>query len=120
VSATRPADTGVEHRQCDGDLVRAFGFLGKRWNGMLLAVLGKGPAGFAELKRALGISDSVLSDRLAELSRADLVARTVDAGPPLSVTYALTEAGEALLPALRALGDWARVNLTDERCAGLR
>ncbi|QIG46060.1 helix-turn-helix transcriptional regulator [Nocardioides anomalus] len=87
---------------------------------MLLAVLGQGPAGFAELKRALGISDSVLSDRLAELAGADLVARTVVAGPPLSVTYALTDAGEALLPALRALGDWARVNLTDERCAGLR
>lgn len=105
-------------RACDAALSRAFGFLGKRWNGMLLSVLGSGPAGFAELKRGLGISDSVLSDRLGELTAAGLVARTVDEGPPLSVTYALTDSGTALLPALEALGDWARENLTEERCRG--
>lgn len=116
----RPAAEQVapEQRACDAALSRAFGFLGKRWNGMLLSLLGSGPAGFAELKRGLGISDSVLSDRLAELAAAGLVARTVDEGPPLSVTYALTDAGTALLPALEALGDWARENLTEERCRG--
>jgi DNA-binding HxlR family transcriptional regulator len=107
-----------EARACDGSLSRAFGFLGKRWNGMLISVLGSGPAGFAELKRALGISDSMLSDRLAELTRAGLVERTVDEGPPVSVAYALTDAGMAIMPALRALGDWARDNLTEERCSG--
>jgi DNA-binding HxlR family transcriptional regulator len=113
----RPA---VEHepRSCDAALSRAFEFLGKRWNGMLLSLLGTGPAGFAELKRGLGISDSVLSDRLAELSRAGLVERSVDEGPPLSVTYALTDAGTALLPALQALGAWSRENLSEERCTG--
>jgi DNA-binding HxlR family transcriptional regulator len=105
-----------EHRSCDAALSRAFEFLGKRWNGMLLSLLGQGPTGFSELKRGLGISDSVLSDRLAELSRAGLVERTVDAGPPISVTYSLTDAGTALLPALTSLGDWARTNLTEERC----
>jgi DNA-binding HxlR family transcriptional regulator len=105
-------------RACDGALARAFQFLGKRWNGMLLSVLGSGPAGFADLKRALGISDSVLSDRLAELSSAGLVARTVDGGPPVTVAYELTEAGRAVLPALHQLGDWARDNLDEERCAG--
>lgn len=105
-------------RVCDAALTRAFSFLGKRWNGMLLASLGSGPAGFAELKRGLGISDSMLSDRLAELSRAGLVARTVDDGPPLSVSYTLTDAGAALRPALDVLADWARDNLTEERCTG--
>ena len=88
----RPA---VEHepRACDAALSRAFEFLGKRWNGMLLGTLVPGPAGFAELKRGLGISDSMLSDRLAELTRAGLIARNVDEGPPLAVTYALTSSG---------------------------
>jgi DNA-binding HxlR family transcriptional regulator len=59
-----------EPRACDAALSRAFEFLGKRWNGVLLGTLIQGPAGFAELKRGLGISDSMLSDRLLELTRA--------------------------------------------------
>jgi DNA-binding HxlR family transcriptional regulator len=112
--------TEVEHepRACDAALSRAFEFLGKRWNGMLLGTLGEGPAGFAELKRTLGISDSMLSDRLAELTRAGLVDRTVETGPPVSVAYALTPSGEAVLPALGSLTEWARENLTEERCRG--
>jgi DNA-binding HxlR family transcriptional regulator len=71
-----------------------------------------GPAGFAELKRAVtGISDSVLSERLSELAGAGLVQRTVDEGPPVSVAYALTDSGSALLPALRELTTWAAKNL---------
>jgi hypothetical protein len=29
---------------CDGALARAFGFLGKRWNGLIIGVLAGGPA----------------------------------------------------------------------------
>lgn len=100
-----------EPRACDGALSQAFAFLGKRWNAMLISVLGSGPAGFAELKRVLGISDSMLADRLSELAGAGLVRRTVDSGPPVAVSYELSESGRALLPALRSIGDWARDNL---------
>jgi DNA-binding HxlR family transcriptional regulator len=111
------AALGHEPRACDAALSRAFEFLGKRWNGVLLGTLIQGPAGFAELKRGLGISDSMLSDRLVELTRAGLVERAVDTGPPVSVSYALTTNGHALLPALRALTTWAQENLPAERCA---
>jgi DNA-binding HxlR family transcriptional regulator len=104
-----------EPRACAGALVRAFQFLGKRWNGVLLGSLVNGPAGFAELKRLVdGISDSVLSDRLAELVAAGLVVRDVDEGPPVSVTYAVTDSGRALVPALNALTAWAAANLPPE------
>ena len=104
----------VEPRACDAALARAFRFLGKRWNGVLLGTLVHGPAGFAQLKRAVpGISDSVLSERLTELTAAGLVERTVDAGPPVAVTYRLTEASLALAPALGALSAWAADNLRD-------
>ncbi|MGV8875049.1 MAG: winged helix-turn-helix transcriptional regulator [Rhodococcus sp. (in: high G+C Gram-positive bacteria)] len=101
-----------EPRACDGALTKAFGFLGKRWNGILLATLMNGPMGFSDLRRAVGgISDSVLSDRLGELGTAGLVSRTVDEGPPISVQYSLTASGEALLPSLQALTEWASKNL---------
>jgi DNA-binding HxlR family transcriptional regulator len=109
---TTSGDVTHEARACDAALARAFGFLGKRWNGLLLGTLMQGSAGFAELKRAVtGISDSVLSDRLTELAGAGLVHRRVDAGPPIAVEYTLTDAGRALLPALEALTTWAEHNL---------
>ena len=117
---TTSPEAAPEHepRACDAALSRAFEFLGKRWNGVLLGTLIQGPAGFAELKRGLGISDSMLSDRLLELTRAGLVERTVDTGPPVAVSYALTDNGQAVLPALQALTTWAQENLTADRCTG--
>jgi DNA-binding HxlR family transcriptional regulator len=108
-------DTSVE-RCISGDaaLARAFAFLGKRWNAVVLGVLSGGPAGFREISRAIdGISDSVLSDRLAELCGVGLISRSVSEGPPLSVSYALTVRGEALLPALAQISLWAQEHLPE-------
>ena len=96
----------------DAALARAFEFLGKRWNGVVLGVLSDGPAGFRELSRAVGgISDSVLSDRLSDLAAAGLVTRTVDHGPPLAVSYALTARARALVPALAQITLWSQEHL---------
>jgi len=98
--------------RADGSLMRAFDLLGKRWTGVVLGTLSGGPTGFRALARAVeGISDSVLSDRLGELVDAGLATRTVGEGPPLSVTYELTDAGRALLPALAQIGRWAEEHL---------
>jgi DNA-binding HxlR family transcriptional regulator len=98
--------------QCDAALSQAFALLGKRWSGMILGSLMQGPAGFSEIRRALEtISDSVLADRLVELTGAGLVLREVDEGPPVAVRYRLAESGVALVPVLRDLMDWARENL---------
>ena len=105
---------------CDGALARAFGFLGKRWNGVIIGVLTGGPATFSGLRRAVGgISDSVLSDRLSELAGAGLVQRTVDDGPPVAVSYQLTEAGARLMPVLEQLSRWAGENLPEQECPAL-
>jgi DNA-binding HxlR family transcriptional regulator len=99
----------------DAGLVRAFSVLGKRWSGLVLASLRNGPAGFRELSRAVGgISDSVLSDRLSELTEMGLVSRTVDPGPPVAVSYELTAAGLALIPALQQISRWAAEHLPAE------
>lgn len=98
--------------RCDAALSHAFEVLGKRWNGMILGSLIQAPAGFSEIRRALGgISDSVLSDRLSELTAAQLVIREVTPGPPVAVSYRLSERGVALVPVLRDLMAWAREHL---------
>uniref|UniRef100_UPI0034DEA410 winged helix-turn-helix transcriptional regulator n=1 Tax=Modestobacter roseus TaxID=1181884 RepID=UPI0034DEA410 len=108
-----------EPEACDRALARAFGFLGKRWNGLIIGVLAGGPATFSGLRRAVGgISDSVLSDRLTELAGAGLVQRNVDEGPPVAVSYQLTEAGTALRPVLEQLTTWARESLPERECTG--
>jgi DNA-binding HxlR family transcriptional regulator len=98
---------------CDAALRVAFGLLGKRWNGVIMGVLSTGPAGFAELRRGVGpITDSVLSDRLAELVAAGLVERWVTDTRPPGVSYGLSEGGRALVPILEQLAGWADQHLS--------
>jgi DNA-binding HxlR family transcriptional regulator len=112
----------VERARCaegDAALARAFVFLGKRWTAIVLGILGNGPAGFRDLSRTIGsisggISDSVLSDRLADLAATGLITRTVDDGPPITVSYALTDRGSALIPALQQIGLWSREHLSTD------
>lgn len=100
-------------KSCDGALAQAFKLLGKRWNGVILGTLANGASGFSELKRnVMGISDSVLSERLSELHGAGLIIRSVEPGPPVAVSYDLSEAGRALIPALEALITWASNSLS--------
>jgi DNA-binding HxlR family transcriptional regulator len=111
-SSPRPLADAEQCLSADATLTRAFDLLGKRWTGVLLATLRGGDVGFRVLSRAIpGISDSVLSDRLSELVDAGLIVRSVKGGPPVSVSYALTEAGEALLPALEQISRWADIHL---------
>ena len=111
---------GVTPEQCvpaAESLARAFRFLGKRWTAVVLGHLSAGPVGFRELSRSVGgVSDSVLSDRLSDLAAGGLVTRTVDEGPPLSVSYALTDSGRALMPALEQIAQWANEHLPPDGC----
>jgi DNA-binding HxlR family transcriptional regulator len=117
----RPALDPEACGRADGALTRAFELLGKRWTGVLLGTLSGGPAGFRALARDIeGISDSMLSDRLGELTKAGLIVRTVGEGPPLSVAYALTDAGRGLMPALAQISAWAEEYLPPQKSRGHR
>jgi DNA-binding HxlR family transcriptional regulator len=99
----------------DSALLRVFKLLGKRWSGVVLAALMNGPGHFTELKRAVpGISERMLSDRLAELADVGLLTRHVESGPPLRVHYELTAAGHELRPAMQELTRWAEHHLPQE------
>jgi DNA-binding HxlR family transcriptional regulator len=83
--------------------------IGKRWSGAILWALADGPHYFADLCQAVpGLSDRLLSRRLRELEDEGMVERSVHGGTPPRVSYALTEKGEALRPAIRQLRAWAQ------------
>ena len=114
---TQPLAGEAAAHSCDAGLRRAFVFLGKRWNGVILGTLSHGPVGFAELRRSVGaITDSVLSDRLSELAAAGLVERIVTDGRPPGVNYQLSPNGQQLLPILDQLGQWAAHHLPASSC----
>ncbi|MFE3033011.1 winged helix-turn-helix transcriptional regulator [Streptomyces canus] len=109
-----PGHEAGPHQRVDGDIARAFELLGKRWTGPIVSVLIGGPAFFGDLRRAIpGISERMLSDRLTELGAAELVVREVHGGPPLRVSYRLSEAGAALEPVFTELARWARAHLSE-------
>ena len=91
------------------DFHAAIELIGRRWTGAILWTLAARPHYFAELGPAVpGLSDRLLSRRLRELEAEGLVERSVHAGTPPRVSYALTEKGEGLGPAIRELRAWAR------------
>jgi len=76
--------------------------LGRRWQLRIIWELRDGALGFRDLqKRCDGMSPSVLSQRLGELTEAGIIAQ---AG---SQEYALTERGQELRMALAPLHQWA-------------
>ncbi len=107
-----PEHDDVAAPACDSAITLAFSVLGKRWNGMILSVLGSGVTTFVGLRKAVsGISDTVLAERLLELAEVGLITRAVAVGPPVTVRYELTIAGAELVPTISQLGRWARRNL---------
>ena len=87
----------------------AIAVLGRPWNGLILNVLQGGPLRFRELAdRCQGPGDKVLSARLKDLEARGLLTRTVEAGPPVRVTYALTRRGQGFSQVAEALERWGR------------
>ncbi len=101
--ASRAVDRRLDARTC-----AALEILECRWALRLLTALTAGPARFSELEHAVpGVSRRMMSERLRELETAGLVSRTVDAGPPITSTYALTTDGESLGAILDKVRQWA-------------
>lgn len=82
--------------------------LGKKWTGLILRTLLTGPKRFSEIKEQLsGVSDRMLSDRLKELEKENIVARNVLETRPVLIQYSLTEKGRDLRSVVEAIQQWA-------------
>ena len=87
----------------------AIEVLGRPWNALILNVLQPGPLRFTELAAAAqGPGDKVLSARLKELERFGLIDRQVDPGPPVRVSYQLTESGRRFADVAASIERWGR------------
>lgn len=106
--ATPPKEgSGGESKVCSR-FHHAVELIGRRWSGAIISVMLGGPRCFNEMLSAVpGLSDRLLTERLRELEAEGLVRRTVLAGPPVRVSYELTEAGRSLEPVIESLGRWA-------------
>ena len=85
-----------------------------KWRILILMALEDGALRFGETKRAIGeITQRVLTENLRGLEREGYLTRTVIDGPPVAVSYALTERGVDLVERLKPLIYWANSITTD-------
>lgn len=79
-----------------------------RWTPLVLReFLRNDELSFSELAGALpGLSDKVLSERLNQLTDADVIERHRTSSWPPRVRYTLTERGRDLAPVLQTLWSW--------------
>lgn len=84
----------------------AIELIGERWAFLILRGALLGLCHFEEYQSCLGIARNILSDRLARLVAAGVLARSPDPHDRRKVIYALTDKGAGLLPVLVAIRQW--------------
>ena len=90
-------------------IARAADIFGDPWSLLVLREVFMGNRRFESIKKALGVADNILSERLRRLVEGGvLVARPYSAGTRPRNEYHLTEAGNDALPVLHAMLDWAQ------------
>lgn len=88
-------------------LARALDVLGERWTLLIIRELMSGPKRFKDLQDSLiGIGTNLLSARLKDIEKHQLVTRTKLPPPGVAMVYELTERGRQLDEAVLALARW--------------
>ncbi|MGP6088171.1 winged helix-turn-helix transcriptional regulator [Antarctobacter jejuensis] len=84
-----------------------------KWQILIVLTLAEEPQRFNALKRSIGdVTQRVLTENLRGLERDGYLTREVDPGPPVAVTYSLTELGQELALTLRDLVGFAQRNMS--------
>lgn len=97
---------GGDEKLCPSYLA-AMAVIAKPWNGKIILVLEDGPLRFSELGDKIpGIGDRILAARLKELEEQALVVREVAPGPPVRVSYSLTESGRGFRKVADEMNKW--------------
>jgi DNA-binding HxlR family transcriptional regulator len=96
----------------DCTVYKTIDLIAKRWSMVILLEIhraGGGPKRFTEIKTGLcDITPKVLSQRLKELEKAELITKEVDASQvPIKAEYNLTEMGFELIGVIKEFKCWA-------------
>ena len=87
-------------------VARSTAVIGDRWTLMILRDLFLGVRRFEDFERRLGISRSLIADRLKLLVDEGVLRREAYQDRPLRHEYRLTEKGLALHPVIMAIVHW--------------
>jgi DNA-binding HxlR family transcriptional regulator/putative sterol carrier protein len=97
-------------------LARALDVAGDRWTLLIVRELVPGPRRFTDLLEGLpGVSRNLLTDRLRNLERDDIVARKKLPAPAARLAYELTADGRDLAEATVPLIGWGARRLGDRQ-----
>jgi DNA-binding HxlR family transcriptional regulator len=86
--------------------------VGDKWSVLIVVLLSDGVRRFMAIKRALGITRSVLYRRLIALERDGLIRRAPMSTLPVVRGYALTDLGRSLIDAVVPLRTWVQTNVS--------
>jgi DNA-binding HxlR family transcriptional regulator len=85
---------------------------------MMYVLCQNGTLRYNELKRALGITNMMLSATLKDLEEEGLILRVQYNEIPPRVEYSLTELGSQLMPVLAAFDQWGQMLAENEKHDG--
>ncbi len=87
----------------------ALDTIGGKWRISIIWSLKEGEKRFVELRNSLnGITDKMLTQKLRELEKAELITRKVYPQVPPKVEYNLTLLGKSILPVIEMLEEWGK------------
>lgn len=90
----------------------ALAVVGDRWSFHVVRELAVGVRRFDVIQRRTGAPREMLTSRLRKLESTGVITRTPYSERPLRFDYALTTAGEELLPVMAALYAWGERHAT--------
>ena len=89
-----------------------------KWRILILLALEDGPKRFGEIKRCIGdVTQRVLTENLRALQRDGYLSRSVNPGPPVAVSYELTDLGQTLVQMMKPLVFWSNDHMEQVRIA---
>ena len=100
--------TDLADQECS--VARTVAVIGDRWTLMLLRDCFLGIRRFEDFERRLGISRSIIAERLKKLTDEGVVRREAYQRNPVRHEYRLTDKGLALHPVMMAIVHWGDVH----------
>ncbi|MEI5103183.1 helix-turn-helix domain-containing protein [Streptomyces sp. PmtG] len=104
---------GKDYAAQECSIARALEVVGERWTLLVVRDALYGVRRYNDFLVHLGIPRAVLASRLQALTEAGVLEKRPAADAPRRHEYVITERGQALWPALRALGTWGRDTFSD-------
>jgi len=102
----------LPQQQCS--IARSLSVIGDRWTLLILSDCFLGVRRFETFRERLGISRTILSDRLNLLERENVVRKQAYQEKPTRYEYKLTDKGRELYPVILSLVKWGDSHYADE------